>query len=91
MGTATLFVRHQVADYDAWRAVYDSVEGVRQQYGCTGAEVTVDPADKNDVFVIHHFPTLDAAQGFAGSTELKEAMGRAGMAGPPRIEIAVEA
>ena len=91
MATATLIVRHQVEDYGAWRVVYDGVENLRQQYGCLEADVTVDPGDKNDVFVIHRFPTIDAAQGFAGSGELKEAMGRAGVTGAPRIEIATEA
>lgn len=41
--------------------------------------------------MIHRFPTLDQAQGFAESGELREAMGRAGVAGPPRIEIVTEA
>ena len=91
MSTATLIVRHQVQDYGTWRAVYDGVEDLRQQYGCTGAEVMTDPGNNKDVFVIHRFPTIDAAQGFAGSTELKEAMGRAGVTGAPRIEIATEA
>jgi len=91
MGTATMIARHQVQDYSAWRAVYDSLEDVRQSYSCTGAEVMTDPGNKNDVFVIHRFPTVEAAQAFAGSSELKEAMGRAGIAGAPRIEIAAEA
>jgi quinol monooxygenase YgiN len=91
MGTTTLIVRHQVQDYSAWRAVYDSVADLRQQYSCSGAEVMTAPDDKNDVFVIHRFPSLEAAQAFAGSSELKEAMGRAGIAGAPRIEIATEA
>jgi quinol monooxygenase YgiN len=91
MSTATLIVQHQVQDYSAWRAVYDSVEDLRQQYGCQGAEVMTAPDDKNDVFVIHRFPSLETAQGFAGSSELKEAMGRAGVTAAPRIEIAVEA
>ena len=91
MATATLIVRHKVADYGTWRSVYDSVDSLRQQHGCTGAEVLVDPADKTDVLVLHRFPTVDQAQAFAGSGELKEAMGRAGVAGPPRIEIAQEA
>lgn len=91
MSAATLFVRHTVHDYSAWRAVFDSVEGIRRQHGCYGAEVLTDPDDKNNVFVIHRFPTLEAAQGFAGSSELKDAMGRAGVASAPRIEIAVEA
>jgi hypothetical protein len=91
MATATLLVRHQVQDYGAWREVYDSVADLRQQYGCSGAEVMTSPEDKNDVFVIHWFPTVDAAQGFASSGELKEAMGRAGVTGAPRIEIATGA
>ena len=91
MANATLIVHHRVEDYGTWRAVYDSVDGLRQQYGCTGAEVLVDPGDKQDVYVFHRFPTLEQAQGFASSDELKQAMGRAGVAGAPRIELAVEA
>jgi quinol monooxygenase YgiN len=91
MSQATLLVRHQVEDYAAWRSAYESVEGLRKEHGCTDAEVLVDPADKQDVYVLHRFPTLEQAQGFAGSDGLREAMGRAGVKGAPRIEIAVEA
>jgi len=91
MAKATLLVRHQVEDYAAWRSVYDSLGALRDQHGCTGEEVMVDPADKQDVYVLHRFPTVDQAQAFASSGELREAMGNAGVAGPPRIEIAVEA
>jgi quinol monooxygenase YgiN len=91
MSTATLIARHQVQDYSAWRAVYDSVDDLRQQYSCLGAEVMTDPDNKNDVFVIHRFPTVEAARAFAGSSELKAAMGHAGVTGAPRIEITAEA
>jgi len=92
MGTAaTLMVRHRVQDYGEWRAAYETVEGLRQQHGCSGAEVMVDPGDKQEVFVLHRFPTVAQAQAFAASSELREAMGRAGVVGPPRLEIAVEA
>ena len=90
MSTTALIVRHQVQDYSAWRAVYDSVEDLRQQYSCSGAEVMTAPDNKNDVFVIHRFPSVDAAEGFAHSDELRDAMGRAGVVGAPRIEIAAE-
>ena len=91
MATATLLVRHQVEDYGAWRAVYDSVEPLRQQHGCSAQEVLVAPSDKQEVFVLHRFPTVEQAEAFAGSAELKDAMGRAGLVGAPRLEIAVEA
>ena len=91
MATATLIARHRVNDYSAWRSVYDSVDEIRQQHGCTDDEVLIDPTDKQDVFVLHRFPTVEQAEAFAGSSELREAMSRAGVAGPPRIEITVEA
>jgi hypothetical protein len=91
MTQATLLVRHEVEDYAAWRSAYETVEGLRKEHGCTKAEVLIDPVDKRDVFVLHRFPTLDQAQAFAGSSQLREAMGRAGVKGAPRIEIAVEA
>ena len=91
MPQATLLVRHQVDDYATWRSVYDGLDVLRKEHGCTGAEVLVDPADKQDVYVVHRFPSLGQAQAFAGSSELREAMGRAGVKGAPRIEIAVEA
>ena len=91
MANAILTVRHRVNDYSAWRSVYDTVDGLRQQHGCTADEVFVDPGDKQEVFVLHRFPTVEQAEAFAGSNELREAMGRAGVAGPPRVEIAVEA
>ncbi len=85
--SATLVVRHNVADYAAWRKVYDSVDELRASFGCTAERVLRLPSDPNDVFVIHEFPTVGQAEGFAGSPELKEAMGRAGVTGAPRIEI----
>ena len=91
MAKATLLVRHEVEDFAAWRTAYDSVGALRAEYGCTDAEVLLDPANDHDVYVLHRFPTLEQAQGFAGSSELREAMGRAGVKGAPRIEIAVEA
>ncbi len=91
MAQATLLVRHEVEDYAAWRSAYESVDGLRKEHGCTDAEVLVDPADKQDVYVLHRFPTLEQAQAFAGSNQLREAMGRSGVTGEPRIEIAVGA
>ncbi len=91
MAQATLLVRHEVEDYATWRSAYDSVDGLRKEHGCTLAEVLVDPADTQDVYVLHRFPTLEQAQAFAGSDGLREAMGYAGVKGAPRIEIAVGA
>ncbi len=85
--SATLVVRHPVADFTAWHAVYESLEPLRAQHGCTGKNVMVAPEDGNDVFVTHDFPTVEAAGAFAHDPALKAGMEKAGVSGPPRIEI----
>jgi len=91
MSSTHLIVRHAVDDYAAWRSVYDSVEDLRRGFGCTRAAVLTDPGDKNDVYVVHEFPSLEQARDYAASDDLRAAMRKAGVSGPPRIEIAVEA
>lgn len=85
--SATLVVRHPVADFAAWRVVYDSLEPLREQHGCTAKSVMVAPDDANDVFVTHEFPSVEAAGAFAHDPALKAGMDQAGVTGPPRIEI----
>jgi hypothetical protein len=84
---ASLIVRHQVADYAAWRTVYDDVAELRDRHGCSAEQVLHDPEDANAVLVIHDFPTLQGAQDFLADPELRAAMARGGVAGEPRIEL----
>ena len=85
--SATLACRHTVADYSAWRAVYDEVEPIRAQHGCTDQQVFRLPADANDVFITHVFPSVHQATAFADDPAFAEAMKRAGVTSAPRIEI----
>jgi hypothetical protein len=85
--SATLIVRHNVEDYAAWRKVYDELEPLRVQYGCTGQRVMRVPGDENDLFITHEFPTAEQAGSFAHDPALRDGMGRAGVQGAPRIEI----
>ncbi len=85
--SATLLVRHPVTDYAAWRAVYDELEPLRIQHGCTGKQVLASPDNANDLLVTHEFPSVEQASAFAHDPALKSGMDRAGVAGAPRIEI----
>lgn len=80
-----MFVRHKVADYTAWRAVYDSIEQDRAEMGVTGHAVYQSVTDPTDVTVSHDFESQQAAEGFASSPALRDAMGRAGVEGHPEI------
>ena len=81
----TMFAKHQVNDFNAWKRTYDEFAPVRKQNGVTGASVYRDTSNPNIITVIHVFKDLDAATAFAGSDDLKTAMMNAGVVGAPDI------
>lgn len=85
--SATLAVRHAIADYATWKVAYDKADSIRAEHGCTGEQVYRVPGDPHDVFVTHDFPSVEQAQAFAGDPALAEAMKSGGVTSPPRIEI----
>ena len=89
--SATLTVRHNVRNYTAWRKVYDGLEPLRAQHGCTAQRVMRLPDDGNALFVTHEFPTAEQAGGFAHDPALRAGMEQSGVEGAPRIEIYTDA
>jgi hypothetical protein len=86
-----LFVRHDVADYEAWRQVYDDFDATRRGMGVTGDAVYQSVDNPNDVTVWHDFETAEAGQAFVSSSELRDAMGRGGVHGEPQAWFVTEA
>ena len=82
---ATMFIRHRVADYAAWRRVYDSFAPTQKRLGVQAEAVYQAADDPRDITVSHDFATLEAAHAFAGNAELKAAMAAAGVQGAPTI------
>ena len=86
---ATMFIRHTISDYKAWRKVYDEVAPTVQKAGGVTAQAVYQAADNpNDITVTHEFGSVEAAQAFVKSDELKKAMQRAGVVGAPTIWLA---
>ena len=83
----TLFVRHTVADYDAWRAGFDSADAtaMKQAGGVLDAAVYCSVDDRNDITVTHEFASLGAARAFAGSDDLHHVMEQLGVIGQPSV------
>jgi hypothetical protein len=75
----TSFVLHRVADYDAWRRVYDSVADVQEQGGVANQAVFRSEGDPNNVLVMHAFGNSQEAHSFFESPELRQAMQDAGV------------
>ncbi len=82
---ATLFVRHTVADYAAWRRIFDDFAHTQKALGVTDKAVYQAADNANDITVTHEFATLEAARDFAGSPELKAAMHDAGVTSAPTL------
>ena len=80
---ATLFVRHKVEEFGAWKVAYDAFDAERNGLGVTGHGVYQADGDPNDVTAYHDFASMEAAKAFAGSDRLKEVMEAAGVVGVP--------
>ena len=82
---ATLFVRHSVADYTAWRRVYDAAKPQQQAAGVLADAIYRSVDDPNELTVSHDFDSLEAARAWATSPELHAAMQSAGVIGAPTV------
>jgi heme-degrading monooxygenase HmoA len=86
-----MFIRHDVADYDAWRKAYDDFAGEQQARGVRAEAVYRSVEDPNDVTVWHDFDDAESARAFESSDALREAMTSAGVQGRPQVWLTEEA
>lgn len=82
---ASMLVQHKVKDFMAWKKVYESVAGFRASSGELSDQIYRDASDPNKLTLIFKWDSLANAQKFANSSELKAAMEKAGVDGPPSI------
>ena len=82
---ATMIVKHRVASFESWKKVFDEMSPVRAKHGWTGHLVLQDASDPNLVTIVNRMGTLAQAKAYGGSPELRAAMQRAGVQGPPEI------
>jgi hypothetical protein len=80
-----VFIRHTVANYQAWHKVYDGFAPVQKAKGVAAQAVYQAAENPNDITVTHDFATVEAAHAFVDSEELKSAMQNAGVVGTPTI------
>jgi len=86
-----MHIRHEVADYSAWRKVYNAFAGMQRKLGVTRQAVYQSIENPNDVTVTHDFKTEEKAQAFMSAPEVKSAMDKAGVKGTPQIWITTQA
>jgi ABC-type sugar transport system substrate-binding protein len=84
-GDVRMFVRHEVADYSAWRKAYNEFASTQKKNGVLYQAVYQSADDPNDATVIHDFHSLEKAKAIAALPELKAAMEKPGVKGAPQI------
>lgn len=80
-----ILVQHSVENYDKWKLAFDDHGTTRKSAGSKGGYVLRDETDPNQVTILLEWDNLANARAFAESDDLREAMQRAGVTGPPSV------
>ena len=78
-------IQHKVKSFTEWKKEFDSAVELRKSSGELSTQVYQDASDPSKVIVVNKWNSLANAQKFAQSPELKAAMEKAGVDGPPSI------
>jgi hypothetical protein len=81
-----MIIRHKVRDYGEWRPIFDAHSEMQKAAGLSNPRVyhSAD-SNKSEIVVVFDTKATKAAKDFAASTELKEAMTKAGVVDRPTI------
>ena len=80
-----LLVRHKVDDYEGWKPVFDEHGTFREQSGSKGARLWRNANDPNETLILFEWDSMENAQRFANSDNLRETMQRSGVADQPDV------
>ena len=88
---AGMLVQSKVKDFTNWKKEYDSQAALRVSNGMLSDQIYRDASDQNQLAVVFKWNSMENAQKFAQSPELKAAMEKAGVEGRPTINFLNEA
>ena len=77
-----VLILHEVADYPAWKAIFDSAAGIRQDAGEISFQVLRYENDPNRIVHFSRWRSLAAARAFFESERLVEIRRQAGVTAP---------
>jgi hypothetical protein len=80
-----MLVRHIIADYKNWRAVFDASAEFRHQGGEQSCRILRDTEKDGEINLLFEWESAERAHLFMSSPELKKKMQEAGVLGVPEI------
>jgi heme-degrading monooxygenase HmoA len=88
---ASILIQHKVKDFAVWKKIFESSAALRDSGGELSHHIFRDASDPNKITVLNKWNSLENAQKFIHSPELKTAMEKAGVEGPPTVTFLNEA
>jgi hypothetical protein len=85
-----VLIHHEVADYVAWKAAFDSALDWRHKHGERSCRIFRSAGNVNDLTLFFEWESLEKARAFTASEELKARMASAGVKGPPQVDFLTE-
>lgn len=86
----TVLIRHKVADFNTWKAHFNSVFTFRKSQGECNFHVFCDDADPSMLTLVCEWENAELAKKFFASEDLKKEMKRSGVVGEPEIHVVHE-
>ena len=87
MSQFATILTHDVADYAAWRKVFDAGQPAREHHGITIQGVYAAADNPNRITVIAKLKTPDALQNFMSDPNAQAEMQKAGVVGAPDVRV----
>ena len=81
----TVLVTHPVDDYENWKSEFDAFHDNRKASGELTYHICQPIENPNNLIMLFEWDSIENAENFFDSTELRSAMKRAGVIGPPEI------
>jgi hypothetical protein len=85
-----LLVHHEVADYSAWKAAFDSALDWRTKHGERHCRIFRGVQNPNELTLMFEWESFEKAHACVASDELKTRMAKAGVKTTPRVEYLTE-
>lgn len=80
-----VLVRHKVSDYSRWKQVFDEHFGVRHAGGELNHRIFHNHDDGSELTLFFDWETLEMAQAFFASDQLRNGMRQSGVLGKPEV------
>lgn len=85
-----VFVKSEIENFEQWKSVFDQNFNLRKQNGSKEERVFQNQQNKNEIAILLEWDSLEKANKFFTSQEIKERMAEAGVIGKPDISFLSE-